>query len=280
MKMLDTITSNEMVVDRVPIETYSMGYDDSDYDYMIYNSFSDERHPQKFDKAMVEKADEGFMKFSRKKILLDTYDYEMEDGFARFRDRTTPRIKLIPGLEFMKEYNVILPLANRCMSIFWYNGEEKTIPLVYGAKNRHGFRHSIRSIVGNRLPPFKPYNMCENGDRIKHGLMQWAWILKSSRVCVTVPGDGELGSATTDSLCAKSAMFGFEWVNRVKLFPYSDLTDGVDYVSFNLENMEDKLSDLLKDEDKINSIAENGHKVFLEGYNPRRSAEDLMRYLQ
>jgi hypothetical protein len=270
---LDTITPEEMEIDRVSIDDYKGSFDDSPYDFLMYNSFASELNPLKFIKENIYPADDKYHKFNRKKLLLDSHDDGTLDGFERFNDKVSPRIKYTPGYEFAKEYNVIGAIPIKIRGFHLWNGEQKKITLVFSG-NKKGFFHNIREVVDDRIRPFKPYEVTI---RSKGG---YAEILKRTKISVACPGWGLMGSAHNEALAAKAVLFSYETVKKVKLLPFSEMVDGENCVLFNLENLEDKLSYLLANEDEIKRIAENGRKAFDEGYLPRKTAELILNYFK
>jgi len=270
-KALDTIKSDEMTIHRLFLDGYP-DFDDNGYDGLIYNTFAAENHP-KFNKEVCKKTDEKYLNFKGKKILLDSHDDGTIDGFPRFNDKKNPRIKYTSGYDFMKEYNVIISIPIKVRWFHVYRGEEKTIPIIYtGVKEP--FPHTIRREVANRLIPFNAYTQRERKS-VSAGVL-----LRRSKISIGVPGWGPIGSSHNEALAAKAVLFSYDSIKKVKLLPYGELQDDFNYVSFNLENLDDRLSNLLKDEERINFIAENGNQLFKEGYNPRRTAEQVMEFFK
>ena len=204
-------------------------------------------------------------------MLLDSHDNGSLDAYSRFHDITLPRIKYTPAYEDTKGFNIIATIPIRVRDMYLYNGEEKTIPIIY-CGNKRGFTHNIRSVVDERLKPFNPVTA-------RHASMElYAADLKSSKISVACPGAGPIGSAHNESLAAGAVLFSYESVKKVKILPFGELVDGENYVSFNLDNLEDKLSWLLANEDEIKRIGENGRTLFNTGYVPRKTAEIILKY--
>jgi hypothetical protein len=270
-KALDCIKSSDLEVHRVFLNSYP-DFDDSGYDFLIYNTFAAEPHP-KFEKDITRRSDEKFYKFPGKVVLLDSHDDGTLDGFERMRNRAIPRIKYTPGYDFMKEYNVIMALPIKVRWFHRYKGEEKTIPIIYtGVKEP--FPHTIRREVADRLIPFDAYTKREKS------AVQAGRLLRSSKISIGVPGWGPIGSAHCEALAAKALLFSHQDVKKVKLLPFAELEDNFNYVPFAMENLEEKLSILLKDEEAIRFIAENGYQLFKEGYSPERTAKQIVDYFK
>lgn len=273
-KSLDCIKPEEMAVTRVFLDDFSRLslFDDAPYDFLIYNTFAGENHV-KFDKEISLRSDEKFYNFPGKKLLLDSHDDGTVDGFARMNDRVSPRIKYTPGYDFMKEYNVVMALPIKVRWFHQYKGEEKTIPIIYtGVKEP--FPHTIRREVADRLIPFNAYT-----EREKSAVAAGR-LLRSAKISIGVPGWGPIGSAHCEALAAKALLFSYKSVKDVKLLPFGELEDNFNYVPFAMVNLEEKLSILLKDEDAIRFIAENGYQLFKEGYDPPRTARQIIDYFK
>lgn len=245
-------------------------FDDSGYDFLIYNSFAGETHPL-FKREFVLPADEKFYAFKGRKLLLDTQDEGNRDGFERLSDRNQARIKVTPGYQFMKEFNVVVPFTFRSRYLNWFRNEPKDLKVIFCGTKDFPFGHSIRLETDERIKRFEPYTQ-------RHGIRTYGKLLRRSRICVCCPGSGTIGAAHTESLSARALMFSYETVNTVKLLPFADMVDGVNYVSFNMDNLEEKLEDLIKDDERVDRIALAGWEAFQVGYDPERSAKQIMKY--
>lgn len=246
-------------------------FDESGHDFLIYNAFANEKNLLKFDKNLVEVTDEKFHNFKGKKLLFDTYDDGNMDGFERFHDFTTPRAKITPGYEFVKSYNVIIPIPFTAdWAFFIKDSDVKTINLLYCVAIR-GYGHNIRRIVFNKLIPFNPY-------RQRHPQREYPAVLRSAKISVTVPGWGPGCKSQVEALAAKCLLFAHDSIKKVKILPFGELVDGRDYISFSLDNMEDRLSAIISDRDKIQAISANGLSLFREAYDPKRTAKQIEEY--
>jgi hypothetical protein len=270
VQALRRIPTDKMVLQSVSIENY-LAFDDSEYDYLIYNSFAAEEHPLKFNKEIVYKTDEKYHKFKGKKLLLDSHDDGTLDSYARFNDKVQPRIKYTPGYEYSNEFNIVAEIPIKVRSVHVWRGEEKTISLVY-CGNKRGFLHSVRVDTANRLSPFNP-NMTWYRSMNVYGR-----ILRAAKISVATPGWGPIGSAHNEALSAAAVLFSYESVKKVKILPFAELEDGQNYVSYNFDNLEEKLSWLLANEDEIKRIRLNGRKTFDIGYDVVRTANLITDY--
>jgi hypothetical protein len=269
---LRTIKPEDLTIHRVFIDGYP-DFDDSGYDYLIYNTFADESNPNKFNREASLRGDEKFMKFPGKKLLLDSHDDGTLDGFVRLNMKQVPRIKYTPGYDFMKVFNVVMSVPIKVRWFHKYKGETKVIKLIYTGEKKN-FPHTIRMQVNERLKPFHPFTAWTRSP-LEHGVN-----LRCSEISVACPGWGPIGSAHCEALAAKAVLFSHWWVEKVKLLPFAELEENINYVPFYMANLEEKLSILLKDEEKIKWIAENGHKAFKEGYSPERTGKQIVDYFK
>ncbi len=254
-------------------------FDDTKYDGLIYSPIAFECEwnelEEKYRKAYpyIEKNDEKYLNFKGKKLLYDTRDEGNSDGFGRFKDHTSSRMKMNPGYDFMTKFNVIIPIPWTCNKGFFSTEEDvKSIPLLYCSRI-NGYPHRIRRIVFDRLKAFSPYTM-------RNGFGEYQKILRSAKVAVSVPGWGTGCKSHGETLAAKVLLFAYESVRSVKILPFSDLIDGQDYVSFNLDNLEDKLSHILNDEKLMTEISANGNAKFKVGYLPEKTGKQISEYFK
>lgn len=247
--------------------------DYSGYDYLIYNSFSSEWYPPKFDTKIIYPADERFHQFKGKKILFDTHDEGNKDGFERMKDYGYPRLKINPGYDFMTKFNVVTAIPYTAYHRFHLKTPvTKTIPLLYCA-NLRGFPHNIRKTVFERLKPFNPYTT-------RTSINYYADILKTAKISVTVPGYGTGCKSHVEALAAGTLLFAYESIKEVKTLPFADLVEGQHYVSFNLDNLEERLSGLMSNDKYVEEVSRNGNSCFKIGYDPRRTGEEIAKWFR
>ena len=146
----------------------------------------------------------------------------------------------------------------------------KTIPLIY-CVNLRGYHHDIRQKVMEKLVPFNPYINRHSRDEYPH-------ILRSSWVSVAVPGWGTACKSHVEALAAGSLLFAYNSIKTVKLLPFGELIDGYNFVSFNLDNLEGRLRDILTDRDLTLYIIDRGKTLFNIGYSPQRTGEKILDY--
>lgn len=269
-------------VDSIRMDQY-VDFDDTKYDGLIYGPTSFECEWEALDERYrvaypyIPRIDEKYHNFKGKKLLFDTRDLEDSDGFGRFHDPTIPRMKQTPNFEFMKKFNVIIPMARPVHQVLVEKGPgPKIIPLLYcckvGGYSGIPFPTPIRQIVYDRLKFFNPYT-----ERTKDR-GAYCNLLRSAKISVVTSGYGVITKSHSEALAAGAVLFCNESIKDIKLLPFADLEDEVSYVSFNLDNLENKLSELMKDEERINRITNNGRMVFDMGYNPERTAIKIQEY--
>ena len=244
-------------------------FDDSGYDALIYNTFPDETHTHKFRRDLVSITDAKFKAFKGRKILLDSHDDGLADGFTRLPG--IERIKLTPPsgqeapgnvlpITFAVGYDAINPQLAR------------SVPLAYCA-NLTGYRHNIRQQVFEALVPFKPYTK-----RLPYP--EYISLLQKTSIAVVAPGWGKACIGHLEALACGALLFAHESVQDIKLLPYADLVDGRDYISYNLDNIYEKLATALDgNPSRTAKIRKSGAKAFLSGYDPGRTAVDLVYLL-
>ena len=123
-----------------------------------------------------------------------------------------------------------------------------------------------------RLKPFNPYT-----ERTRD-TGAYCNLLRSAKISVAVSWYGLITKSHSEALAAGAVLFTNESVKEIKLLPFSELEDGVSYVSFNLDNLESKLKELMDNEEMIASIATNGRMVFDLGYDPKRTGKRIAEY--
>jgi hypothetical protein len=251
----------------VSLEEYP-DFDDREYIVLIYNTFPDEEC-WKFDKELSQKTDEKYKNFKGLKILFDTHDWGIKDGFARFNDMTTPRIKANPNYELMKKMNIIATIPSLSYSIYAHPKEEREYKLVCAMR-----KVSLARIqTPEKITKFNP--ITENISLKDH-----AKRLCRTLINVVPSGGSEACRSDVDTLSAGALLLAEENLGSVKFLPFIDAKDGVHYVLYNLDNICDKLDWLLSNPLEIDRIRMAGLNAFRDGYNPERSAKELLNKIK
>lgn len=239
--------------------------DQRGFDLIVYQTFPDEQHHGKFNANFVKKTDEKFMSFVGLKVLLDSRDGGVRNGFERFGVKY-PRIKTVAGGEYQEKFDCFF-----CLPAFRTDiQKEWTVPfaekkvLVHCGYNVGGYPHQIRETV--RALVQNKFSKVTNFEFIRP-FSTYVQFLREVLISLTVPGIGEASASTYFSLQSGACLLAHEDFKKICLFPNISLEDGVDYVSFNLENLESKLNWLLSDHDLARGIGISGRKKFYEGMN-------------
>lgn len=251
------------------IDPYEYIILDEEFDVIIYNTFPDESHPKKFKFSFIKLSDEKFLTSNSFKILFDSHDNGTRDGFSRFYGMKMPRIKVNPSVLPDPDMNIIIPIPYIVYSIYKHPSEKRIYPLVC-AMAIEG-RPKIRQITLNKIKQFNPITEWLT-------MNQHAQRLCKTLVNVVPTGWGDSSLSHTDTLAAGALLFTHEDIKRVNILPYADLIDGVNFVSYNEDNVGEKLEWLFSDIDRLNEIRLAGLNAYHTGYDPKRSAEDLLKW--
>ncbi|AFZ47937.1 hypothetical protein Cyast_1984 [Cyanobacterium stanieri PCC 7202] len=259
------------------------------YDVVIYATHPGE-DTNKFKRILstIVRTDDKFLAFPKTKILFDGHAHGAIDGFSRLRGTKLPRIKNAPHKKILSDLNVILPTTHPMgirpkSPVYNYFGPIKLFPKsvvrdidisyrVNLGKNDN-YRRQIRQAVLNKIQDYHGSNLIDT----KFVPKDPNYKNYMSRVLISVcpPGHGPGSFRHLESLNAKSLMFSHDSINDVQLLPNTDLIDGEDYISFNLDNIHEKLDQLLDDRDRIEKIAEKGYRKFVTGYSIAKTAQTI-----
>ncbi|WP_241392592.1 glycosyltransferase [Rippkaea orientalis] len=271
--------------------------DQNSYDVVIYATFPDEEAPQ-FNKirSVIPQTDEKFLGFKKTRILFDSLSHGSKDGFPRLNDYSIPRLKTAPDKEYLQKFNVILPLTypigmyikspayNYLLGLpFSPKTINKTVDISYrvnpGLGDSEGsYRQQIRMKILDKLEPYaKAYSLDTNYQEKDPNYNHY---LAKVLISVCPPGHGPGTFRHLETLNAQSLMFSHDSINDIKLLPNAELIEGEDYIAFNLDNITDKLDQLLANPKSIESIAKRGYEKFKRGYSSYRTAMRLYQILR
>lgn len=259
------------------------------YDVVIYATHPGES-TNKFKRILptVLQTDDKFQSFPKTKILFDGHAHGNIDGFERLKGITLPRIKNVPHKDTLSKLNVILstthPMGISPKSpIYKYVG---SFPVFSKSINRDieiscrvslgendNYRRQIRQAILDKIKDYHGSNSI-NTEYVPNDPNYKIYM---ARVLISVcpPGHGPGSFRHLETLNAKSLMFSHDSIDNVKLLPNTDLIEGEDYVSFNPDNMTDKLDELLANKDRIKQISERGYNKFVKGYSIGKFAMKL-----
>ena len=282
----------------------------SEYDVLIYQAFPHENHPEKWKASHILSNDKSFLNFKGFKILHDAHDSGNVDAYKRFDNKEIPRIKAWPSYTFMKEYNVIMTTSggtgqlvhgkDRFMSelklesfenwkLNWPNDKKDLISYIvsYGYHAEEYMDYPTYISLGgdnkfvreNTRDILKSYNRIQV-DMNKKSQTDFYKHLSQSLVSVSVPGWGEGCLRQYEAPLFGCLNLLHESIADIKLLPHEDLIDGVDFLSFNLENLEEKLDFIFDNRELIDTIRYNGKQKLHSGYDFKKSAETLNNILK
>lgn len=274
---LKYLVSKNMINLKTAYLTNYLKLDQDVYDILIYQTFPGEENKIFFKPfiPLIKKTDEKFFKFKKYKLLFDGHASGSRDGYSRFNDPTIPRIKNAPHKDFLKKFNVVCsttyPIPLLCDKNFTKNIDISFCVSLYSNPIRLKILNILRDYKGTYSKVLSDTKIMSPKKYQKH--LRYVWI------SVNAPGWGEGCFRHNETLNAKSLMFSHESINNIKLLPNAELIEGQDYISFNLDNITDKLDFLLKDKGHIQTISENGYKKFIEGYSIKKTAMTLFEHL-
>jgi len=256
-------------------------FNQDDFDILIYQTFPDETHPFKFDIEMVKKADDRFLAFKGKRILMDSFDNGSRDAFSRFKDlsKEYPRIKTVPSWSMLENFNIIF-------SVPPYFGADTIEPVKDSSRDimahfaptldvgiySHDIRKGILDILRNN------FNGECNLTRIPR--RSYPDFLRRVQISITGPAFGPCSNTFWTAMQYGALSMAEETVDDYKLLSKVDLIQGEDYVSFSLNFLVNKLRYLFKNPHECERIRKSGQRKFQEGYNLPQSARDFHQVLE
>ena len=281
----------------------------NDFDVIIYHTFPHQNHPNKWNTNLIEYTDNLFFDFKGHKILFDSHDSGNVDAFSRFKNKNIPRIKAWPSYKMISEYNIIQTVAGgggmlpatednfldelsddnfNLWKSNWPNDKDMSISYIvsYGYHNTSYMDYPtyISKSEDNKFIRENTRDCLRNYKRIKTDMVMKSQVdfhnhLKTSLVSVSVPGWGEGCLRQYEAPLYGCLNLLHESISEIKLLPHVDLIDGEDFISFNIENLHEKLNYIFDNLDIINTIRYNGKKKLHVGYNHQKSANQLVSYI-
>ena len=281
----------------------------NDFDVIIYHTFPHQNHPNKWNTNLIECTDNLFFDFKGHKILFDSHDSGNVDAFSRFKNKNIPRIKAWPSYKMISEYNIIQTVAGGAGRLHtaednfldelsddnfnlwksnWPNDKDMSISYIvsYGYHNTSYMDYPtyISKSEDNKFIRENTRDCLQNYKRIKTDMVMKSQVdfhnhLKTSLVSVSVPGWGEGCLRQYEAPLYGCLNLLHESISEIKLLPHVDLIDGEDFISFNIENLHEKLNYIFDNLDIINTIRYNGKKKLHVGYNHQKSANQLVSYI-
>ena len=297
-----------IVCDSINIHQYKNSGEDlqKNYDILIYQTFPHQNHPDKWDKNTIEKTDNIFNKFNGLKIFHDSHDSGRVDSFSRFKDDTICRIKAWPSYDYITKFNPILTTmggVGQLQSqlgfylesiqdekfIEWNNkwpndkknqGISYIVSYGYNETKYADYPTFISQKKGNEFIRENTRDVLQSYTRMSTD-MEWKsqsdfhQHLNDTLISVTVPGWGEGCLRQYEGPLFGCLNLMHESLCDIKLLPHVDLKDGKDFISFNLDNLHEKLDYIYDNRDEIDKIRFNGKLKLHKGFDLQKSATKL-----
>ena len=228
---------------------------------------------RKFKKKLIEDCDLNFLNLKNKiKILVDLHDECYIDGFSRFVTENyffhsdklkkkinklskeyfynIPRIKHCPSINFKKKYNIVFDLHCHI--------------------EKHNIKNNIlRPLIRKKLEN----NINKNHINLKP-LNDYRISLRKILAEVNAPGWGIPCYRNVETLNAGCLLFVYDNFKDFDIIPNTKLIENEDYITFNLNNIDEKIEYILNNKDIVDKIRINGHKKFMKNYDfDKRSIE-------
>ncbi|MCH9633958.1 MAG: hypothetical protein S4CHLAM7_06920 [Chlamydiae bacterium] len=238
---------------------------DSQYDLVIYQTWSSE-----IDYAPL--SDQKFIACTQPKIFFDAHASGSFDTYYRFNMPQIPRIKNAPHTQFLKDFNVISKTSHPLDII-----KDKTLTKIVDLSYCVGLQtHEIRPKVYEKVMPYQ--SRCRVD--LKNNQHNYIYYLRRVKIAINVPGYGEGSFRHLYTLNAKALLLAHDSIRPIHLLPFEELKENEDYISFNLENIDEKIDWCLSHPKEVEEISESGYQTFIKGYNIERSAKELYPKLE
>ncbi len=252
--------SGHIVYRTVGLEEF-LRTDESVYDLILYQTWTS-------DIAYAPLADQKFIESRPKKILFDAHASGSYDTYFRFSEFHLPRIKNAPHRDYEKKYRVIAATTHPVRPL-----RARTVPREVDISYCVGqHTHELRPKIYERLLPYQKHYRVDFSNN-KH---LYAAYLRRVRISINAPGYGEGTFRHLYTLNAGALLFAHDSIEPIRLLPHAALVPGEDYISFHLNNFEEKLEEALSKPKMAREIGENGFRKFMIGYDIRKSAEEIM----
>ena len=253
-------------------------------------------HP-KFDKKRIESSDFKFLNLPNQiKILVDCHDEPNNDGFYRFINEdypfenqdtkklinklgkkyfyNFPRIKHCPSYDFKEKYNIVFDL--HC----YIEKVELNLDNFY---NRSKIIHYSCSNINNKVRPIIEKKLEEYKNQVYLNLKplnNYIESLKNIYAEINAPGWGRQCRRNLETLNTGCLLFIFDNFKDFDIIPNTKLIENEDYITFNLNNLDEKIEFVLNNDEIINKIRYNGHKKFMENYDFNKTTKEFKNFIE
>lgn len=250
-----------------------------------------------FDKNQVEQADLKFLQLPNDiKILVDMHDDSDLDAFSRFSNNNYPfnnlqlnnlvqslkqkdadyfknilRIKNTPSQQYLNNFNVILETTyhtnQRFISANTLNRDRPYLFHYYCSDKNNVVRKKVKEKLYeiNRKNPDVNFNK----------LNKYPYDLANYLCEINVPGWGKVCFRHLDTLSNACLLLAYDDVKNTHILPNTELVDGVDYILYNLNNLEEKLLWIKENPKLVKLIRINGYLKFKSAFDYGKSAQIL-----
>ncbi len=275
--------------------------DISIYQLLIYQTFPVEQH-HKFNKVQNDFGDKFFTSFPNKKLLFDTHDDGNIDGFPRF-DNLYDRIKTTVGYDIIDKLKVKFVIGDPVYTLMptKFNKSPKIMFSYNVFYQTHGYGHFIREqtrdiILNSRFKSVTDTNT--HLDFENH--------LSNCRVSICPPGccgcyemystncDTSKYTKISGSTVIKSGisrrqlftlkqgalLLAYASFSNLKLFNKLDLIENEDYLTYTLDNLEDKMRYCVDNIMKIDKIRKSGQCKFQNATEIESLSMDFKNFIE
>ena len=246
---------------------------------------------RKFKKKLIEDCDLNFLNLKNKiKILVDLHDECYIDGFSRFVTENyffhsdklkkkinklskeyfynIPRIKHCPSINFKKKYNIVFDLHCHIEKHNITKNEliNRNREIHYSSNDKNNI---LRPLIRKKLEN----NINKNHINLKP-LNNYRISLRKILAEVNAPGWGIPCYRNVETLNAGCLLFVYDNFKDFDIIPNIKLIENEDYITFNLNNIDEKIEYILNNKDIVDKIRINGHNKFMKNYDfDKRSIE-------
>lgn len=271
------------------------------YDMVIYQTFPVEDH-KKFNKVAADVSDRYFIEFKGPKLLFDTHDDGNTDGFPRF-NKGYDRIKTTVAYDKIDEYRVKFITGDPAYASD--KVEFNDDPNVYFSYNvgyqPHGYGHFLRESTRDILLGSKHKDLVDM-DRHK----PFEQHIHNCKVMICPPGNCghyEMYSTVRDpseyrrvegseylrsgisrrqlyTLNQGALLLNYKSLNGLKLFNDVDLIENVDYLTYDLNNLDEKLEFCINNPERVDKIRRNGFEKFRRGADLKNNALSFLKFIK
>ena len=253
------------------------------------------KNHSRFDKYQVEQADLKFLRLPNNiKVLVDMHDDADLDAFSRFSSddypfhnsrlrnlvlnikqtnpdyfKNIPRIKNTPSQEYIDNFNVILETTyhtnQRFMSANTLNKKRPYLFHYYCSDKNNVIRKKVRE---------KLYEINRKTSDVHFNKLNKYPNDLANYLCeINVPGWGKVCFRHLDTLGNACLLLAYDDVKNTHILPNTPLVNYVDYILYNLDNLEEKLLWIKENPELVKLIRINGYLKFRSAFDYGKNAQ-------